>query len=133
MEADPGLREERDFGFEAIGETYEQKSNAEVGERRGGGDETHAVARSAGVARREGHDAADGKQKYSAELKAGVKRGNGAGGLTHEDCEAEGEPESEATADIAHEDSGVSNGDGEQKEKRDVHTDFNAEESAEGD
>ena len=85
------------------------------------------------LARGKGHDAADGKQKHSAQLKAGVERGDGAGDLAHEDGEAEREPETDAAADVVHEDGGVSDGGGEQKEERDVHADFNAEESAEGD
>jgi hypothetical protein len=66
-------------------------------------------------------------------VEARVKRSDSAGDLTNQDSEAEREPESEAAADIVHEDSGVSDGGGEQKQERDVHADFNAEEPAEGD
>lgn len=66
-------------------------------------------------------------------MKAGVERGDGARDLSHENGEAECEPEADAAADVAHEDGGVSNGSGEQEDERNVHTQLDAEKSAEGD
>ncbi len=117
MEADPGLRKERDPGLEAIGEADEQETHAEVGERSGGSDEAHAGAGSSVLARGKGHDAADGKQKHSAEKQTGVERRDGAGDLANEDGEAEREPKTHAASDVVHEDGRVSDGGGEQKKE----------------
>ena len=74
-----------------------------------------------------------GSRSTARRLKAGVERGDGARELAHEHGKAEREPEPDAAAHVVQEDGGVCDGGGEQKQERDVHAHFNAEESAEGD